>query len=252
MRFCRFKHNKDISYGIIENDSVIAITPDPFSKWKKTGKSFPMQNVKLLAPCVPTKVIAVGLNYIDHAGELNMDVPGEPVIFLKPAAAVIGPGDSIVYPATSQQVDFEAELGVVIKKAAKHITEEDAPEYILGYTCANDVTARDLQRKDGQWTRAKSFDTFAPIGPWIDTDFDYVGATVRSRLNGETKQSLTTDNMIFGVPRLISFISGIMTLNPGDVIMTGTPPGVGPMRPGDTIEIHIENLGRLINTVTTA
>ncbi len=249
MKFVRFQYGRDISYGIIDEDYVFAISPDPFTKWKKTGREFKLNKVKLLAPCVPTKVVAVGLNYVDHAGELDMDVPPEPIIFLKPAEAVIGPGDEIVYPETSQQVDFEAEIGVVIKKAAAHVAEEDAAGYILGYTCANDVTARDLQRQDGQWTRAKGFDTFAPIGPWIDTDFDPRGVTVQSVLNGEVRQSSSTDNMIFDVPKLISFITGVMTLNPGDVIMTGTPPGVGPMNRGDEIDVVVEGLASLNNKV---
>lgn len=249
MRFCRFELRNDISSGIIEKESVLPITPDPFSKWKKTGESYPLNKVKLLAPCVPTKVVAIGLNYTDHAAELSMEIPDEPIIFLKPAESVIGPGERIVYPAASQQVDYEAELGIVIKKTAKNISEDNTSGYILGYTCANDVTARDLQRKDGQWTRAKSFDTFAPIGPWIDTDFDPTDAIVEARLNGKVKQSSSTSHMIFSVPKLVSFISGVMTLNPGDVIMTGTPLGVGPMKPGDNIEIRIEHIGTLTNRV---
>lgn len=249
MRFCRFLYGKTISYGVIDEDYVFAISSAPFGKWQRTGRQFNLGKVRLLAPCVPTKVVAVGLNYVDHASELAMDVPTEPIIFLKPAEAVIGPGDEIVYPETSQQVDFEAEIGVVIMKETSHVTEENAPGYILGYTCANDVTARDLQRKDGQWTRAKGFDTFAPIGPWIDTDFDPKGVTVQSILNGEVQQSSSTDNMTFDVPKLVSFISGIMTLNPGDVVMTGTPPGVGSMNRGDEIDVVIEGLASLKNTV---
>jgi 2-keto-4-pentenoate hydratase/2-oxohepta-3-ene-1,7-dioic acid hydratase in catechol pathway len=249
MRFCRFQSKKVITYGLIENDSVFAITPNPFEKWQKTGEVQALETVKLLAPCVPTKVVAVGLNYVDHASELSMDVPAEPIIFLKPAEAVIGPGDAIVYPVTSTQVDYEAEIGVVIKKTAKHVSAEESAAYILGYTCANDVTARDLQRRDGQWTRAKGFDTFAPIGPWIDTDFDPSNVTVQSILNGEVQQSSSTANMIFDIPVLISLITGVMTLNPGDVIMTGTPPGVGPMNRGDEIEVVIEGLASLKNKV---
>jgi len=249
LRFCRFLYNQNISYGLIDGDYVYAINPDPFAKWQKTGREFHLAKVKLLAPCEPTKVVAVGLNYVDHAGELDMDIPTEPIIFLKPAEAIIGPDDAIIYPETSQQVDFEAEIGVVIKKRASHVAEEDAAGFILGYTCANDVTARDLQRKDGQWTRAKGFDTFAPIGPWIDTDFDPSGVTVESILNGEVQQSSSTKNMIFDIPKLVSFITGIMTLNPGDVIMTGTPPGVGPMSRGDEIDVVVEGLATLKNKV---
>ena len=249
MRYVRFRYDNKISFGILEDETVRVITPHPFADWRETGELFPLADVTLLAPCIPTKVVAVGLNYTDHAAELSMDIPEEPIIFLKPAESVIGPGDAIIYPSTSQQVDYEAELGIVIKKTAKNISEDNAGGYILGYTCANDVTARDLQRKDGQWTRAKSFDTFAPIGPWIDTDFDPSDVIVEARLNGQVKQSSSTSHMIFSVPKLVSFISGIMTLNPGDVIMTGTPPGVGPMKPGDTIEIMINGLGALANTV---
>jgi 2-keto-4-pentenoate hydratase/2-oxohepta-3-ene-1,7-dioic acid hydratase in catechol pathway len=249
LRFCRFQNYQNISYGLIDGDYVFAISPDPFDKWEKTGREFRLDKVKLLAPCVPSKVVAVGLNYVDHAGELNMDVPKEPVIFLKPTEAVIGPGDEIVYPDTSEQVDYEAEISVVIKKRASRVTEDDAGEYILGYTCANDVTARDLQRKDGQWTRAKGFDTFAPIGPWVETDFDPSDVTVQSILNGEIKQSSSTKNMIFGIPKLVSFITNVMTLNPGDVIMTGTPPGVGSMDRGDEIEVVVEGLASLKNKV---
>lgn len=251
MRFVRLVYNNKISSGLVEGDLVTPIEGNPFTQWKKTGAAIPLDSVKLLAPCVPTKVVAVGLNYSDHAAELAMDIPKEPIIFLKPATSVIGPGDEIVYPAMSRQVDYEAEIGVVIAKEASQIDEESTSDYILGYTCANDVTARDLQRADGQWTRAKSFDTFAPIGPWIDTDYDPREATVESVLNGMVMQSGNTRDMIFEVPKLISFISRIMTLNPGDVVMTGTPPGVGPMQPGDMIQVNISGLGVLTNTIVT-
>ncbi len=249
MRICRYQVTGAPSYGLVEGDNIAIIDTDPYSKWKRTGNTVSLAKATLLAPCAPTKVVAVGLNYIDHASELSMDVPKEPVIFLKPATAVIGPGESIVIPAMSHQVDYEAEIGVVIKHLAKNVTEDAAGDYILGYTCANDVTARDLQRTDGQWTRAKSFDTFAPIGPWIDTDFDPTEVKVESVLNGQVKQADSSKNMIFPIPRLISFISQVMTLNPGDIVMTGTPPGVGPMQAGDRITIRIEGLGVLTNTL---
>jgi 2-keto-4-pentenoate hydratase/2-oxohepta-3-ene-1,7-dioic acid hydratase in catechol pathway len=251
MRICRYQVHETIGYGLIEGDNIAIITPDPYSKWKRTGNTIYLAKARLLAPCVPTKVVAVGLNYIDHASELSMDVPKEPVLFLKPTTAVIGQGEAIVYPAMSHQVDYEAEIGVVIKRTAKNIKEEDAGNYILGYTCANDVTARDLQRTDGQWTRAKSFDTFAPLGPYIDTEFDPTGVKVESILNGVVMQSSTTDRMLFKIPFLVSFISQVMTLNPGDVIMTGTPPGVGPMQPGDKIIVRVEGLGILKNDVSS-
>jgi 2-keto-4-pentenoate hydratase/2-oxohepta-3-ene-1,7-dioic acid hydratase in catechol pathway len=189
------------------------------------------------------------LNYGDHARELGFAIPGEPVIFLKPPTALAGPGDAIVYPHASSQVDFEAELGVVIKDRIRDVKPGDAYRHILGYTCVNDVTARDLQKKDGQWTRAKSFDTFCPVGPWVETDLDPGDLLVESYLNGERKQSSRTSQLIFGIDQLVSFISGIMTLCPGDLIITGTPAGIGPMQPGDEVEVRIEGIGRLRNSV---
>jgi 2-keto-4-pentenoate hydratase/2-oxohepta-3-ene-1,7-dioic acid hydratase in catechol pathway len=191
----------------------------------------------------------VGLNYVDHAKELKMEIPEEPILFMKPPSSLLGPDENIVYPAMSQQLDYEAELAVVLKKKARFVTEEQAREVILGYTCSNDVTARDLQKKDGQWTRAKSFDTFAPLGPCIATDLDPNHLKIELFLNGEKKQSSSTSNMIFNCARLVSFVSQIMTLLPGDVIMTGTPPGVGPMKVADTVEVAIEGIGSLKNSV---
>lgn len=252
MRFCRYQVNDSIGYGIVEGDSIAIITPDPFSKWTRTGNTIVLARARLLAPCLPTKVVCVGLNYVDHASELSMDAPEEPIIFLKPATSVIGPGDAIIYPKSSKQLDYEGELAMVVKKTAHQVAEADAAEFILGYTCANDVTARDLQRKDGQWTRAKGFDTFAPIGPWIDSKFEPDGKMVETVLNGVVRQSSSTDKMIFGFHKLFEFVTGVMTLNPGDVIMTGTPPGVGSMNPGDQIFVRIEELGILKNTVKEA
>jgi 2-keto-4-pentenoate hydratase/2-oxohepta-3-ene-1,7-dioic acid hydratase in catechol pathway len=249
MRFVRYRWDNRIFYGIVEGDNVRRIDLSPFIDWKPLDETHPLSEVKLLAPAEPSKVVAVGLNYIDHADELKMDVPSEPILFLKPTTAVVGPGEPILYPAMSKQVDFEAEVGVVIKDEVRDIRESEVKDAILGYTCANDVTARDLQRKDGQWGRCKSFDTFAPIGPWIDTEVDPLDIKVESVLNGKVMQSSTTANMIFDIYKLVSFISKVMTLLPGDVIMTGTPPGVGPMQPGDEIEIKIEGIGTLRNTV---
>jgi 2-keto-4-pentenoate hydratase/2-oxohepta-3-ene-1,7-dioic acid hydratase in catechol pathway len=202
----------------------------------------------------PTKIIALGLNYIDHANELKMKAPDEPIIFLKPPSALIGDGDEIVYPGCVKQLDYEAELALVIKKKAKDVPEGAAMEYVLGYTCLNDVTARDLQRKDGQWTRAKSFDTFCPVGPRITpaAEFDPSDVRIQARLNGAVKQSSSTKNMIFKIPKIISFVSSIMTLNPNDIIATGTPVGVGTMNVGDMIEIIIEGIGVLKNRVVAA
>lgn len=205
---------------------------------------------KLLAPVESTKIVAVGLNYRDHAKEFDLKVPTEPMLFLKPPSSVIGPDEAIIYPKGIGRLDFEAELAIVISKRCKDATFESANDYILGYTCFNDVTARDIQEKDGQWTRAKSFDTFAPIGPWIITDIKDVGnLKIYSKLNNEIKQSSSTSNMIFNVYSLVSFISSIMTLEPFDVIATGTPPGVGPMSPGDIISVAIEGVGELRNRV---
>ena len=183
---------------------------------------------------------------------MGLALPAEPVLFLKPPTTVIGPGDTVVYPAASLQVDYEAELGVVIKKRTRGVGPEEAPDHILGYTCANDVTARDLQKKDGQWTRAKSFDTFCPVGPWIETGLDPADLLIQSYLNGERRQSSRTSQLIFKVNELVSFISGIMTLEPGDLIITGTPAGIGPMQPGDEIEVRIEGIGSLKNRVIKA
>ncbi len=205
--------------------------------------------MRLLSPCLPSKIVALGLNYRDHAEEVKMRIPEEPLLFLKPSTSVIGPGDEIIYPKMSGQVDYEAELAVVIGKTARAVPEERASEYILGYTCFNDVTARDLQSKDKQWTRGKGFDTFAPIGPWIVTGIDPHHLDIASYLNGERRQYSNTENLIFGPGRLVSFISHVMTLLPGDVIATGTPSGIGPMAVGDTIEVVIQGIGDLKNTI---
>jgi 2-keto-4-pentenoate hydratase/2-oxohepta-3-ene-1,7-dioic acid hydratase in catechol pathway len=197
----------------------------------------------------PSKIICVGTNYADHAKELDMKIPEEPLIFMKPPSSIIYDGEEIVYPRGVARLDYEAELAVVVKKKGHNIKEADALNYILGYACLNDVTARDLQSKDGQWARSKSFDTFCPIGPHIESDIDPAGVRVESYLNGKLKQSCCTTDLIFPVGRLVSFVSGIMTLLPGDIISTGTPYGVGPMFPGDEIEIRIEGIGSLKNRV---
>ncbi|MBP1747494.1 MAG: 5-carboxymethyl-2-hydroxymuconate Delta-isomerase [Deltaproteobacteria bacterium] len=200
----------------------------------------------------PSKVVAIGLNYRDHAKELNMDLPEYPLIFLKPSTSVIEHGDDIVFPAQTEELHYEGELGIVISQRAKDVPVSEADMYIEGFTCANDVTARDLQRMDGQWTRAKSFDTFCPLGPRIVKDRDPGALRITTRVNGQIRQQSTTANMIFNVYELVSFVSGVMTLLPGDVIITGTPPGVGPLNPGDTVEIDIENIGILKNKVRPA
>jgi len=213
------------------------------------GREYPMDKVKVLPPCSPTKIVCVGLNYKGHAAEMKVAIPDEPVLFLKPPSSVIAHKDSIVYPNQSTQVDYEAELAIVIGKRAKHVGAGDARDHILGYTCFNDVTARDLQKKDVQWTRAKSFDTFSPVGPFIVTGIDPTNLSIQSKLNSKVMQSSNTGNMIFDPYRLVEFISGVMTLECGDVIASGTPSGIGPMKRGDIIEIEIEHIGTLRNKV---
>ncbi|OHE22440.1 MAG: hypothetical protein A3K40_05370, partial [Syntrophobacterales bacterium RIFOXYC2_FULL_60_23] len=211
-----------------------------------------LPEVTLLAPCEPTKIVALGLNYRDHAAEFGRPIPDEPLIFMKPSTAVIGPDEDIIYPAMSRRVDYEAELAVVIGRTCRFVKPEDFRDYVLGYTCINDVTARDLQKKDGQFTRSKSFDTFAPLGPWIETAIpDPDNLMVEAYLNGERRQHGNTRDMVFPVATLVSFISQIMTLRPGDVIATGTPAGIGPMAPGDVVEIRVEGIGRLQNRVVS-
>jgi 2-keto-4-pentenoate hydratase/2-oxohepta-3-ene-1,7-dioic acid hydratase in catechol pathway len=208
-----------------------------------------LNEVKLLPPLLPSKIVCVGLNYIDHARELNMELPDEPVIFIKPSTGVIGHLDPIIYPSSSKQVDYEVEIAVVISKKAHQVKKEDVDDYIGGYTILNDVTARDLQNKDVQWTRAKSFNTFCPIGPCIQTKLDPSNQKISLKLNGEIKQDSNTKNMIFSAQELVKFISDIMTLNPGDIISTGTPPGVGPMNIGDIVEAEVEEIGVLKNII---
>ncbi len=249
MRLVRFQAEERPAYGVLDGDFVTELDGDFFRPLRTGNRTHPLSRVKLLAPCSPGKIIAVGLNYRDHAEELGLAVPEEPVIFLKPPSTVIGPGEAILYPAMSGQVDYEAELGVVIGDRAKDLSLAEAKDHILGYTCANDVTARDLQRKDGQWTRAKSFDTFCPIGPWIETGLDPGNLLVESYLNGEQRQSSRTAQFIFPVYYLVSFISRVMTLYPGDLIITGTPAGIGPMKHGDEVEVRIEGIGSLKNIV---
>jgi 2-keto-4-pentenoate hydratase/2-oxohepta-3-ene-1,7-dioic acid hydratase in catechol pathway len=253
MKLIRFRAGDSVSYGVLEGDDVYPIEGDPFDRYRidRSSKQA-LGEVTLLAPVLPAKVVAVGINYRDHAEEFGHEIPDEPVLFMKPSTAVIGPDDDIVLPASSQRVDYEAELAAVVRKSARSVSERDAGEYILGYTCLNDVTARDLQRKDGQWTRAKSFDTFCPIGPWVQTDLDPNNLAVVSRLNGELRQSSNTAHFIFPLFRLFSFVSGIMTLLPGDIVTTGTPSGVGAMSPGDLIEVEVEGIGVLKNRVIAA
>jgi 2-keto-4-pentenoate hydratase/2-oxohepta-3-ene-1,7-dioic acid hydratase in catechol pathway len=249
MKIVRYEDGTITRWGVVEENNVREMEGDPFGHFHLSSKTKKIEGVRLLSPCLPSKIVALGLNYRDHAQEVKMELPKEPLLFLKPSTSVIGPGEAIVYPKMSKQVDYEAELAVVIRKVAKAVPEERAAEYILGYTCFNDVTARDLQSKDKQWTRAKGFDSFAPIGPWIVTDIDPHHLEVSSYLNGERRQHSNTKNLIFGPHRLVSFISYVMTLLPGDVIATGTPSGIGPMAIGDKIDVVIQGIGTLSNTV---
>lgn len=250
MRLVRFRRGKEIRYGVLEGDAIRALARPPFEGFIASGEVIPLDQVVLLAPCAPSKIVALGLNYRDHAHEFGSPLPDEPLLFLKPGTAVIGPDADIVYPKMSRRVDYEAELAVVMGRTAHGVRPEAAWDYILGYTAFNDVTARDLQKKDGQFTRAKGFDTFAPLGPWIETEIPNPdNLTVEAYLNGQRRQHSNTGNMVFGVAALVSFISRVMTLLPGDVIATGTPSGIGPMRPGDIVEIRLEGIGTLRNRV---
>lgn len=249
MKIIRFINDNQISFGFVEQDVVLEVSGSPYNEHYVTGREFALDDVELLAPVEPGKIIAVGLNYIDHAKELNMEIPDEPIMFIKPPSSIIGPNSEIIMPKMSKQVDYEAELAFVIGKKAKNISVEEAVNYIYGYTCANDVTARDLQSKDVQWSRAKSFDTFCPVGPWVVTDIDSDSLDIKLVLDGDVKQSSSTSKMIFKPVNLLSFISSIMTLDPGDIVLTGTPPGVGPVKEGQIVSVEIENIGQLKNTV---
>jgi len=250
MKIYRFQHGKNAVYGVLREDRLHIISGSIFRRFRETGESIPIGEVRLLPPVVPTKIVAVGRNYKDHAAEMGNPLPVEPLLFLKPPSAVIGPNEIIVYPKMAKRVDFEGELAVVIRKTAAGLGNDDPVEdFILGYTICNDVTARDLQKKDGQFTRAKGFDTFAPLGPCIRTDIDPGSLHLKSFLNGKLRQSAGTKNLIFSIPFLVRFVSRIMTLVPGDIISTGTPAGVYPMSPGDNIDIQIEGIGTLSNRI---
>lgn len=244
---------KDPLFGVLQGGTIAVLDGDPlFSGITPSGKLVPLSQVRLLAPVLPrSKVVCVGKNYADHAKEMGGVVPEEPVIFLKPNTSVIGPDDTIAWPAMSNRVDFEGELAIVISRICKDVPKERAKDVILGYTLANDVTARDLQSKDGQWTRAKGFDTFCPLGPWIDTEFVPSNQRITSTLNGVIQQNAHLSDMIFDIPTIINFVSQVMTLLPGDVILTGTPAGIGPMPEKATITIAIEGLGELTNKLSS-
>ncbi len=249
MLIARYIRGEAEGWGVVEEGFLLEAEGDPLASLELTGDRVPVEEVVLLPPCRPSKIVAVGLNYRDHAEELGMPLPDEPVLFMKPPSSLLRPGGKIIYPDCCRQVDYEAELALVVKDECRGVSPKDARGHILGYCCANDVTARDLQRKDVQWTRAKSFDTFCPLGPWLQTETEPDDLRIRLRLNGVLRQDSATSKMVFGPFELFSFISGVMTLCPGDVILTGTPPGVGEMRPGDEVEVEIESIGTLHNLV---
>ena len=251
MKIARYEFEGGIRYGMVDSAAgkVREIAGEPFEGVQATGVVHRLEEVRLLAPVAPGKIVAVGLNYRDHAREMGKQIPEEPLLFLKAPSALNPPGGEIVYPPQSKRVDYEAELAVVIGRTAKNVKARDAAAHILGYTCINDVTARDLQVKDVQYTRAKGFDTFAPLGPWIETDLDPSALPIRCLVNGEARQDGNTREMGATVPRLVEFISAVMTLYPGDVIATGTPPGVGSLRVGDEVTVEVGGIGALTNRV---
>jgi 2-keto-4-pentenoate hydratase/2-oxohepta-3-ene-1,7-dioic acid hydratase in catechol pathway len=252
MRIVRYQiGNQEPRFGWEAEGRVGPLSASPLGLYRRLELEHDLEKVRLLPPILPGKIIAVGRNYPLHAQERSVEIPEIPIIFLKPLSSVIGPGDAIQLPPQSQHVEHEVELAVVIGRSGRWIRAQQALQHVLGYTIANDVTARDLQRKDGQWSRAKSFDTFAPVGPYIETDIDPNDLKIELRLNGEVMQSSNTSNMHFKPDFLVSFISHVMTLCPGDIILTGTPPGVGPMQIGDEVEVEIEGIGTLKNKVIT-
>jgi 2-keto-4-pentenoate hydratase/2-oxohepta-3-ene-1,7-dioic acid hydratase in catechol pathway len=254
VRIARYTTGEDPSYGIVEGEPgrefIAQVQGDPlYQPLVLTGEQVALDDVRLLAPVIPrSKVIGIGRNYADHAKEMGGEPPAQPLMFLVPNTAVVGPGDPIVMPAGAQEISYEGELAVVIGRIAKDVPKERVKEVVYGYTCANDVTARDWQRGDGQWARAKGFDTSTPLGPWISTELDVSNLRIQSRLDGETRQDGTTADMIFDVETLVSYVSAAFTLLPGDVILTGTPAGVGLVEPGQRVDVEIEGIGTLSNT----
>jgi 2-keto-4-pentenoate hydratase/2-oxohepta-3-ene-1,7-dioic acid hydratase in catechol pathway len=260
MRIIRFSAPEKLGVGtdplfgvLNDQDAILVLRGDPiYSGIIPVEKSLNLNDVKLLAPVIPrSKVVCIGKNYADHAAEMDSEVPTEPIIFIKPNTSVIGPNETIIWPRMSERIDYEAELAIVIGRICKEVPASKAKDVIYGYTLANDVTARDLQKKDGQWSRAKGFDTFCPLGPWIETDFIPGDQNITATLNGEVKQSSMLSEMIFKVPQIVEFVTNVMTLLPGDVILTGTPAGIGPMPSGASITVAIDGLGALTNKVSS-
>jgi 2-keto-4-pentenoate hydratase/2-oxohepta-3-ene-1,7-dioic acid hydratase in catechol pathway len=258
VRIARFSNDDEPRFGLIGDDAgseVLAVlVGDPlYVGFELTGEKVPLEDVRLLAPVIPrSKVVGIGRNYAEHAAELANEVPGEPLVFLKPNTSVVGPDDAIVYPEQTQDLHYEGELAVVIGRICRDVPVEDVAKVVHGYTVGNDVTARDLQKKDGQWARAKGFDSFCPLGPWIETDLDVNDLAVRTLVGDEVRQDGRTSQMVFDVPTLISYVSSFMTLLPGDVLLTGTPAGVGPMQVGDRVSVTVEGIGTLANRVVAA
>jgi 2-keto-4-pentenoate hydratase/2-oxohepta-3-ene-1,7-dioic acid hydratase in catechol pathway len=259
VRIARFAKGDAVAYGVVEGEAALTVAElygHPFGtdagSVRFTGQRYPLAEVRLLAPVLPSKVVAIGRNYAGHAREMGGEPPAEPVIFLKPSTSVTGHGDRIAYPVKlTQQVDYEGELAVIIGRLCREVPRDRAEDVIFGYTCANDVTARDLQRTDGQWTRAKGFDTFCPLGPWIETAADSSDLSLTTTVNGEVRQHATTRDLLWDVPSLIEYVSSVMTLLPGDVLLTGTPEGVGPLVDGDEVSVTIETIGTLTSRVIT-
>lgn len=252
MRLIRFQtKNEPIQWGWLNDDRVGKLAGSPFGEYQRSEATIPLDSVELLSPISPGKIICVGRNYIEHIKEQNAEIPSTPLLFLKPPTAVIGPNQTIFLPPQSQQVDHEAELVVVIGKRGRWIQPTEAHNHIFGFTIGNDITARDLQRRDGQWTRAKGFDSFCPLGPWIDTEFNPTDVIITCHVNGVLRQMASTRDMIFNIDQIIAFASSIMSLEMGDVIMTGTPAGISPLNPGDVVEAAIEGLGKLRNPVAS-
>jgi 2-keto-4-pentenoate hydratase/2-oxohepta-3-ene-1,7-dioic acid hydratase in catechol pathway len=252
VRIARFTKDGDLSFGVVQDDETIAtVAAHPFGEITFTGERQPLADVRLTAPILPSKVIAVGRNYAEHARELGNEPPEEPLIFMKPSTSVIGHQEAIVYPPLSERVDYEGELAVVIGRLCRDVPAARAADVILGYTCANDVTARDLQSRDGQWTRAKGFDTFCPLGPWIETELDPSDVAITTTVGGQTRQDSRTSKLLHGIPDLIEYITRVMTLLPGDVILTGTPEGVGPLQVDDEVSVTVEHIGTLTNRVVS-
>ncbi|WP_322761288.1 fumarylacetoacetate hydrolase family protein [Frankia sp. Cr2] len=258
MRIARFTDGTEPAFGIVEGAvergeaTVATITPHPFGAFSFTGARYLLGDVRLLAPVLPSKVLCVGKNYADHVREMGTDALSQrPLLFLKPSTSVIGPGDPIVLPPDSERVDYEGELAIVVGRLCRDVPVERALDVVLGFTCANDVTARDQQHEDGQWTRAKGHDTFCPVGPWIETDLDPSDLAIRTTLDGELRQDSRTKSLLHDVASLIAYMSVAMTLLPGDLLLTGTPAGVGPMSPGQTVAVTVEGIGTLTNPVTS-